>query len=479
MTEALLTVHEARSAPAAAARKDAGGPQLSDPALPAEDVERLIEVVETAAKTFAADGRHWLQSLERAVACLPLVGGPLAFLFQKRRHGRDFTDLARRTSALLPMAEQLLASVKEALSALEAIKPPRTNPPGHAELLRDLESHYGLSGLSTYEEIVTAVAPTAAWRAATEAESARGGKPAAAASLAPDDKQQQTKASYKAAATGKAVPQAGRGLAGSSFTREAAVGAIAYDLAWKLQAVASEACSSLLELLVAAAERGLDAAAALRAAASSGVGGVPLDGFESSELEVAADSTGSQGVLEQVQVISDGRRLQSQALGLNAMADRLPRLVEELRRKEATGRQNAAAKGAAAKLKQPQRYLPPPAVVLKAEAVDNDLRRSGRALCALMLTSAAWRASPPADLYESVVSALDDRLLKPQGLSDETSIMLQHAYFRIKSPALEPSGCLACWWGWSVVLRKHESNKVSFNGVFTHVWGRWCVCVTS
>ena len=207
--------------------------------------------------------------------------------------------------------------------------------------------------------------------------------------------------------------------------REAAASIVAHDLSWKLQLVAAAACSTFIHAHVISEACGGDAVGAIRLAAAE----VPLvgdKGGSGNDETLTAASLSSSGLLERLQLTRDMIMLQREAFSLG----RAPRQVadaifQETRRLAAAG----PKKQPSLQQQQQQSGVKPggfltlftPWAVRSADDALIRLQRCSRGLWALLFTSAAWGACPPADLFGEVVAPLAKRLLEPAKIGEVRS----------------------------------------------------------
>ena len=343
-------------------------------------------------------------------------------------------------------------------------------------LLQQLEAHYGLTGISSFESEVRTHCASAAWKAAAEAggrPKAGGGNAAAVSAAAtgpsgvPEEWDGEAAAARAAASSGSAKPDAkgkdgggksyasalgakvagpdkdtpaSQGPAKTSYSRGDAAAIVAADLAWKLQSVAAAACTALVELHAEAAATGSDARSAIlrceEVARSRGRISEPGDGSDDYEdkAPMADDGVGGAGgdsgsvddMLEQLQLIRDSIMMQRRASSLSSASTKaFGAIYRELHPSDASttviGR-DTSRQGAGRQQKPKQQYvLNPPLSTKRAADAGSRARtallRCGDSLWALLLTAATWRASPPVELYEEVVSKVNTLLLEPAGIT--------------------------------------------------------------
>lgn len=357
------------------------------------------------------------------------------------------------------------------IPSLQVVKVTRAKSEQPA-LLQQLEAHYGLTGLSTFEAEVKTNSASAAWKAAADAggrpKVGGGGKATSATAGTSSVTVEWDGEAAAARAAGISKPDAkgkdGGGKtyasaletkeAGSdrdavpvkaSYSRAAAAAIVAADLAWKLQSVAAAACTALVELHAEAAATGADARAVIvrceEAARSRGRASEPAgSGSDDDEAAmtaaddavVAAGSNGGsvEDLLEQLQLIRDAILLQRRASSLSSASTKaFGAVYRELHPSEPStttvGPDTSSSRSGAGRQqrsKPRQQYAPNPPMATKRAAdaggrARTALMRCGDALWALLLTAATWRASPPVELYEEAVSKVNRLLLEPAGIT--------------------------------------------------------------
>ena len=256
--------------------------------------------------------------------------------------------------------------------------------------LPDLEAlgeHYGLQGLAYSTSAISLLSPSAAWMAAT-------------AGLPADHN-----------AMPAAVSRDGKdaSVAVVAHSREWVAATIAHDLAWKVQVVAAAACSALIDVHERAAVLGMDATAAIRAAAAGGAPG----------SAAAAGLTGAVGVptsgrpdLQRAQTLTKCIGLQRRALDpVSAAAQHVHAALWHQKQRAATvaRTQNQRTRQGVLAQQQVQKpvYVPFAATPAAVEAGRDSymaLQRAGPALWVLLITGAAWGALPPKDLHQALMS---------------------------------------------------------------------------